>query len=203
MKRSSILDLNLLRKHSRVFALAPVSLAVLMGCSSGSSDEEVKFVMSVDDCENQTSLGREACEAAYEQALADAESTAPRYRFERDCIEEFNYCEDRGSYFIPIMAGYIVAEVIDEVGDAIERKYRYKHSHPSYLYTGRGANRNKIMTSDGFVIGSPGKSSYRMSREALKPKPKVTRTMSRGGFGSTASAKSNWGSSGKSKGWGG
>lgn len=203
MKRSSIFNLDMLRKRSRTFVLAPISLAVLSACSSGSSSEDVKFVRSVDDCENQTELGREACEAAYEQALADAESTAPRYRYESDCVEEFNYCEDRGGYFIPFMAGYIVAEVIDEVGDAMERKYRYKHTYPTYLYTGRGRNRNKIMTSDGYVIGSPGKSSYRMSREALKPKPKVTRTMSRGGFGSTASAKSNWGSSGKSKGWGG
>ena len=202
MKRTSFLDLERFRKRSRNFILAPVSLAVMAACS-GPQPEEVKFVTSVDDCETSTSLDRESCEAAYEAALADAENTAPRYRFERDCLEEFDYCEDRGSYFVPFMTGYIVAEVIDEVGDAFERKHRYRHSYPGYLYKGRGSNRNKIMMADGYVMGSPGKSSYKMSSRALKPKPAVTRTLSRGGFGSTASAKSNWGSSGKSKGWGG
>lgn len=201
MKRSSILDVDRLRKSTRTFLLAPISLAVIAGCS-GPAEEEVKFVTSVDDCAANTSLDIEACEAAYQQALIDAQNTAPRYRYESDCEAEFDVCEDRGGFFIPLMTGYIVAEIIDEVGDAFERKHRYKHSYPAYLYSGSGPNRNKIMTSDGFVIGRPGKDTYKMSTAALKPKPAVTRTMSRGGFGSTASAKSSWGSS-KSKSWGG
>jgi len=74
------------------------------------------------------------------------------------------------------------------------------------MYRGSGNYRNKIMTSDGFVVGSPGQRNYKMPREALAPKPAVTRTISRGGFGAKASAKSNWGSSrasGSSRSWGG
>ncbi|MFC3122256.1 DUF1190 domain-containing protein [Agaribacter flavus] len=205
MKRTSFLDLSLMRKRARAFALAPLSLAVISGCSNGSGGEEVKFVRSVAECTDTTSLTESQCQAAYEQALLDAESTAPRYQYERDCMNEFGSCERQGSFFVPFMTGYIVSEIIDEVGDAFERKHRYKHSYPAYLYSGSGRYRNQIMTSDGYVIGSPGQRSYRVSREVLKPKPKVTRTISRGGFGATASAKSNWGSSkssGKS-GWGG
>lgn len=206
MKRTSFLDLNTMRKHTRSFVLAPLSLAVMVGCSSDNS-ETVKFVESVDDCTANTSLSFEECEAAYEQALLDAQATAPRYRYERDCENEFGTCEERGGFFVPFMAGYIVAEIIDEVGDAFERKHRYKHSYPTYLYSGSGQYRNKYMTTDGMVIGSPGQKSYRVNRDVLKPKPKVTRTISRGGFGSAASAKSNWGSSSSkgysSKGWGG
>ncbi|GLR71923.1 DUF1190 domain-containing protein [Agaribacter marinus] len=205
MKRTSFLDLSLMRKHSRAFALAPLSLAVISGCSSGSQDEQVKFVTSVSECTTTTSLTESECQAAYEQAVLDAEATAPRYQYERDCLTEFGNCERQGSFFVPFMTGYIVSEIIDEVGDAFERKHRYKHSYPAYLYSGSGSYRNKIMTSDGHVIGSPGQRSYRVSRDALKPKPKVTRTISRGGFGATASAKSNWGSSKSSSkgGWGG
>lgn len=208
MKKSSFLDLDFMRKHTRSFVLAPISLAVMAGCSS-EPDNQVKFVQSVDDCIKSTQLDAQQCQAAYEQAVRDAESTAPRYSNARDCEYEFGQCEQRGSFFVPFMAGYIVAEVIDEVGDAMERKHRYRHSYPSYIYRGSGQYKNKIMTSDGYVIGSPGKSSYRVNRDVLKPKKAVTRTMSRGGFGSTASAKSNWGSSRKtssrsrSRGWGG
>ncbi|MDT0596641.1 DUF1190 domain-containing protein [Glaciecola petra] len=207
MKRTSFLDLKLMRKRSRTFVLAPISLAVMAGCSSGPSEEEVKFVKSVAECESTTSLSEADCQAAYEQALKDAEATAPRYQYERDCENEFGNCQRTSSgFFVPFMAGYIVAEIIDEVGDSFERKHRYRHSYPTYLYSGSGSYRNKIMTSDGFVVGSPGQRSYRMPREALKPKPAVTRTISRGGFGSAASAKSNWGSaksSRSSRGWGG
>ncbi len=206
MKRTSFLDLNTMRKRTRSFVLAPLSLAVMVGCSSDTT-ETVKFVESVEDCTSSTELTFDECEAAYEQARLDAQATAPRYRYERDCENEFGTCEQRGGFFIPFMAGYIVSEVIDEVGDAYERKHRYKHSYPTYLYRGGGQFRNKYMTTDGMVIGSPGKNSYRVNRDVLKPKPKVTRTISRGGFGSAASAKSNWGSAKSksfgSKGWGG
>lgn len=206
MKKSSYVDLSLLRKRTRAFVLAPISLAVMAGCSGGSSNNEVQFVTSVDDCVANTEFTEQACEAAYKQALADAESTAPRYRYESDCAAEFGNCERSGNFFIPFMAGYIISEVIDEVGDAYERKHRYRHSYPTYYYRGYGYGRNKIMTSDGMIVGSPGQRSYRVSRDVLKPKPAVTRTMSRGGFGSAASAKSNWGSSkakGSSRSWGG
>lgn len=206
MKRSSFLNLNSMRKRTRAFMLAPISLAVMVGCSSDSG-ETVKFVESVDDCTANTALSFEECEAAYQQAVLDAEATAPRYRSERDCETEFGQCEQRGNFFTPFIAGYIISEIIDEVGDAYERKHRYKHSYPTYLYQGRSQFRNKYMTADGAIIGSPGQNSYRVNRDVLKPKPKVTRTISRGGFGSAASAKSNWGSAkskgSSSRGWGG
>ena len=45
--------------------------------------------------------------------------------------------------------------------------------------------------------------SMRVSEKSLKPKPTVSKTMSRGGFGSSVRAKSSWGSSTKKGGWGG
>ena len=193
MKRSSFLDLNLMRKHTRTFVLAPISLAVLTACSAPRA-EQVIFVSYIDDCAEKTSLSEADCEAAYQQAVADAETTAPRYRNLRDCESEFGSCEQRSGFFMPFMAGYIVSGIVGGLGDSLDRNRRYTNSFPAYIYRGRGSLRNRLMTADGFIIGAPGRSSYRVSREALKPKPAVTRTISRGGFGATASARSNWGS---------
>lgn len=206
-KRTSKFDLSLMRKRSRSFILAPISLAVLTACSSGNSDETVNFVTSVEDCTTSTTLSQAECQTAYEKAVQDAEATAPRYQSERDCVNEFGQCESRGGFFMPFMAGYIVSGIVGNIGDSMDRKRRYNHSYPTYMYRGSGNYRNKLMTSDGFVVGSPGQRSYKMPREALAPKPAVTRTISRGGFGAKASAKSNWGSSkarsGSRSGWGG
>jgi len=204
MKRSSILDLSLLRKRARIFVLAPVSLAVIAGCSGGAKEEEVQFVASADECASTTSLSVVECEAAYEKAVKEAEATAPRYQTERDCAAEFGSCQSRGGFFMPFMAGYIVSNI---VGDVMGGGRRYNNAYPTYIYRGGGQYRNKIMTSDGYVVGSPGQRSYKVPSDSLKPKPAVTRTMSRGGFGATASAKSNWGSSkssrSSSRSWGG
>ena len=205
MKRSSIIDISAFRKRKRMFVLAPLSLAVMAGCSGGSSTEQVTFVTSVDDCTNATQLTLQECTAAYEEAVREAEATAPRYQNERDCQAEFGNCENRGGFFMPFMAGYIVSNIMS---NSLDRSGGFSNSYPSYMYRGNGQFRDKIMTSDGFVVGSPGQRTYRVPKEALKPKPAVTRTISRGGFGATASAKSNWGSSkassrSSSKGWGG
>jgi len=201
MKRSSILDLTRLRKNTRTFILAPVSLAVIASCSGGAKEEQVNFVASVDECVKTTDLSQAECDAAYKDAVKEANATAPRYQNERDCAAEFGSCESRGGFFMPFMAGYIVSGL---VSDSMNRNRGYGSSYPTYMYRGGGQYRNKIMTSDGYVVGSPGQRSYSMPKEALKPKPAVTRTISRGGFGATASAKSNWGSSkSSSRSWGG
>lgn len=206
-KRTSFLDLGLMRKRSRNFILAPISLAVITACSGGNTDEAVSFVKSVDDCTSSTELTQEECQSAYEKAVKDADATAPRYQSERDCTDEFGRCESRGGFFMPFMAGYIVSGIVGNIGDSMGRNRRYNQSYPTYMYRGNGNLRNKLMTSDGFVVGSPGQRNYKMSRESLAPKPAVTRTISRGGFGAKASAKSSWGSSkarsGSRSGWGG
>lgn len=199
MKRSSFINLDRMRKHARQFALAPLALAVLSGCSP-QAEEKVQFVSSVDDCKTNTQLTDEQCEAAYAKAVKDAESTAPRYQNQTDCLAEFGQCtQGLDGFFMPFMAGYIVSELIDGVGDRKRRDYN--STYPVYTYRGGGSYHNKIMTADGHVLGNPGQRSYRVTPDVLTPKPKatVTKTLDRGGFGSKAAAKSNWGSSNSSK----
>lgn len=209
MKKTRYINLSAMRKQVRHFALAPLALAVITGCTP-EPKEQVKFVTSVDDCTANTTMPKEQCEAAYAQAVRDAEATAPRYQNLTDCTTEFGQCEkSAGGFFVPFMAGYIVSELIDGVGS----QHRYRHSYPAYTYRGNGSDRDKIMTADGYVIGSVGQKNYTVKSDVLQPKPKaiIKKTVDRGGFGSKASAKSSWGSnkssSGKSSsskgGWGG
>jgi len=60
------------------------------------------------------------------------------------------------------------------------------------------------MGADGQDYGDQRRRSMRVNESSLKPKPTVSKTMSRGGFGSSVRAKSSWGSaSSKRGGWGG
>ena len=206
MKKTRHIDLSLLRKKARKFSLAPLSVGVaaaLTGCSE--PQEQVKVVASVDDCVSQTELSLAQCETAYQQALDEAERTGPRYERQYLCEADFGQCQQSSSgFWMPFVTGYIVAEIIDEVGDAYERKHRRRYN-PVYTYQKRGSkHRQKIMTADGTILGGAGKSSYKVPSSVTERKPAVTRTIKRGGFGSQASAKSNWGGGkSSSRGWGG
>ncbi|TDO98257.1 DUF1190 domain-containing protein [Marinomonas balearica] len=200
MKRSQYIDLDKMRKAKpKTLSFRPLTLAIasitLAACSQ--PDEEVKIVASVDDCKANTSLTLEQCEVAYKQALEEAVRTGPRYGSQRQCEEDFGYDQcvrpQSSGFFMPMFTGFMIGNMLSN------RSYTY---NPVYQYRNSGSYRNRLMTADGTVVGMPGKRSYHVPPSTLKPKPKVTRTVSRGGFGSVASAKSSWGG-GKSKGWGG
>ncbi|WP_417553085.1 DUF1190 domain-containing protein [Marinomonas fungiae] len=197
MKRSKLVDLPRFRK-AKIWALAPLSLAigaVLTGCSD--SSEQVKFVTDVDDCMRNTPLDQRSCELAYQKALEEAESTSPKYSVLRDCEGEFGvngcYQSTQGT-FMPFMTGFLVSSALN----SFDRNYYY---HPVYTY--RSSNRSSRVLSDGTPLFRNG-ALYTVPKDTMKSsKPKVTKTISRGGFGSKASAKSSWGSSRSSGSWGG
>ncbi len=196
MKRSRSILLSQMRKTAPQLGwiVKPLTLAVsgalLAGCSQ---PEEAILIESVDDCVAKTTLNQEQCDAAYAQAEQEALRTAPRYNSQRSCEAEFGYgqCHQSGGFFLPFMMGYLFSSAMDPRFPTTV--YRYDRPYSNY--------HNRVMTADGQVIGTAGRSSYRVNRSVLKPKPTVTRTVSRGGFGAKASAKSSWG--GKSSGWGG
>lgn len=203
MKRTKNIHLDFMRKAESPIRplLKPLALAIatLSFTACSSSTEEVKIVSSVSDCTTNTSLTATQCEAAYTKALAEAERTGPKYRSQAECEAEFGYqqCQQSRSngIFMPLMAGFMIGNLMNNNGGyAYNPVYQYRNSNSS--------SNNRLMTADGTVIGRPGRSSYNVSQSSLKPKPSVTRTVSRGGFGAKASAKSSWGG-GSSKGWGG
>ncbi|MGL6161068.1 DUF1190 domain-containing protein [Microbulbifer sp.] len=199
MKRSRHIDLNRMRKAAgRGFFMRPLALGVAAALAGCAQKEEVKVVSSIEDCVSNTSLDEQQCEAAYQKALAEAERTGPKYPGRAQCETEFDSCQRTGSgVWMPLMTGFMIGSMLnnrDYHSGYYNPVYRYSRPHSSYY--------NRIMTADGTVIGRYGKGSYSVDRSAMKPKPTVTRTVSRGGFGSVASAKSSWGG-GRSGGWGG
>ncbi|WP_299265069.1 DUF1190 domain-containing protein [uncultured Psychrosphaera sp.] len=205
MKRSQFINLDLMRKVKPKFLLRPIALGITAALLSAcGNNQEVKVVSSVDDCVSNTSLDLEECEIAYKSALAESEKTSPKYKTMNACVSEFgpDQCvqSQNQSIFMPLMAGFMINELLfnrnrNSYGGYYNPVYRYNRPYSSH--------HNSMMLADGTSIGKYGKSSYNVSKSATKQKPMVTRTVSRGGFGSVASAKSNWGGGSKSRGWGG
>ena len=179
--------------------LRPLAVAIAaVTLSACGGQEEVKVVSSVADCSANTELSREDCDAAYTKAQAEADRTGPKYTNMRTCESEFglDQCRQRSSgIFMPMMTGFMVGQMLSGRNSFYNPVYRYSGSSSAY--------NNRLMTADGAVIGRPGQSSYRVDSSNTKPKPRTTRTVSRGGFGAVASAKSNWGGGRSSGGWGG
>ncbi|TBR38432.1 DUF1190 domain-containing protein [Marinomonas agarivorans] len=200
MKRSRVINLDRMRKNPlEKPLLRPLTLAIasitLAACSQ--PEQDVQIVNSVEDCVDNTTLTADQCQAAYEKALTEAHRTAPRYQSQSHCESEFGYnqCYQTGNnFFVPFMAGWMVSSLLNNASNTYNPVYHYRNSSSSY--------RDRLMTADGSVIGRAGQKSYKVPSTNLKPKPTVTRTVSRGGFGAVASAKSNWGG-GKKSSWGG
>lgn len=198
-KRSTTINLARMRKG---FSPKPLALGVasvfLAACSD--NKEEALVYNNPQDCVKDNPEFSEQCETAYKEALAEAQRTGPKYRSQNDCEYEFgnNQCRvvesNSGSFFMPFMAGYMLSDLLSPRG------YRYQPLFTSY--SRHSPYRYQWMGSDGYRYGDVSRKKMRVSRDAFKPKPTVSRTISRGGFGSSVRAKSSWGGSRKS-GWGG
>lgn len=199
MKRTKNIRLASFRKKPARFALKPLVVAVAaltVGCSS--KKQETILVANAEDCLAKTKMTAEQCKAAYQKALAEAERTGPRYGSLGHCEEEFgrDQCRKSNGYFMPFMTGFLVASVLDN------RSSSYYH-HPAYHYRDY-PYRDRIILSDGTVLGSSRSRTYEVPEKKMKtPMPKASRTVSRGGFGSKAAAKSSWGGGKSAGGWGG
>ncbi|WP_432454169.1 DUF1190 domain-containing protein [Agarivorans sp. QJM3NY_29] len=199
MKRSKFINLSAMRKlpvSAPSFIVKPlvvaVSAAMLSACSEPQEDAIV--IESIDDCVTKTTFNEQQCAAVYRNAELEAERTAPKYSSRQDCEESFGYDGCRASssgFFMPLMYGYLFGRMMDPSRPSSV----YKYNQPGSSY------RDSIITADGSVIGKAGQRNYKVGQSAYKSKPTVTKTVSRGGFGAKASAKSSWGGSKSS--WGG
>ncbi|MCG8614236.1 MAG: DUF1190 domain-containing protein [Pseudomonadales bacterium] len=213
MKRTRFINLERMRKAPERnvfrakpgFRAKPLCLALAgVTLASCSDTEEVVVYRNLHDCKLQNPELQEQCETAYQEALSKAASSAPKYLSRSDCEDEFgaNTCvsyrsESNIDWFMPAMAGFLFAKALDR-----PNYYRTQPMFTSYSY--HSPMRGHWTTSDGYRYGSVKDRRVTVDPKAFKPKPKVSKTISRGGFGSKVAAKSSWGgSSSKSGGWGG
>ncbi|MCC2614922.1 DUF1190 family protein [Aestuariibacter halophilus] len=197
-KRSSTINLAQMRKHFTVKPLA-LGVASVMLSACGGDRQDATVYTSVDQCVNDNPEQANICQTAYQEALVEAERTAPKYRSEQDCEYDFgpNQCRvvnnNQGSFFMPFMAGFMLSNLLSPGG--------YYHQPMFASYSPYSRYRYRWLTADGYDFGDLRKRHYKVSKRTFNPKPSVSRTISRGGFGSSVRAKSSWGS-GKSS-WGG
>lgn len=198
-KRSSGINLSKMRKG---FSFKPLALGVatvfLSACSGGK--EEALVFQNVNECVDALPDMAQKCTTAYEGALAEAAKTAPKYNTKNDCEFEFgtNQCQtynnSGNSIFMPLMAGYMI-------GNLLSPRPYYQPMFTSY--SRNSPYRNHWIGADGRDFGDTNKRKLRVRSSDFDKKPAVTRTMKRGGFGSSVRAKASWGSKSSSKGWGG
>ncbi|MFQ3197045.1 MAG: hypothetical protein ACI8R9_000491 [Paraglaciecola sp.] len=200
LKRSAHINLSRMRKGFSVKPLALGVAAVLLS-ACGQNTEKATVYTGVDDCVNQNPEQAETCKAAYQEAVEEAQRTGPKYASRQICEEEFgpNQCNyqrsNSGSFFMPLMAGYMLSNLLSPGYQSQPMFTSYSRSSPY---------RNRWMGADGSDYGDYRNSKMNVDKEALKAKPTVSKTISRGGFGSSVRAKSSWGSSSaKRGGWGG
>ena len=200
-KRSSSINLSRMRKG---YALKPLAIgiaSIFLSACGGDRKEGVIYT-SVDECLNDNpASAAEACKTAYQDALDEAVRTGPKFNSEYDCEYEFgpNQCRTvntgSGSFFMPFMAGYMVSNLLSPS--------RY-HQPLFTSYSRHSPFRSRWVMSDGYVFrGDIRDRKYRVKESTFSKKPAVSRTMKRGGFGSSVRAKSNWSSSSRKSGWGG
>ncbi|WP_158583839.1 DUF1190 domain-containing protein [Salinibius halmophilus] len=206
-KRSQNVNLAAMRKPV-VFPLSALAAAVaLSGC--GSSGEEAYLYNSVSECVAEHPDSADICQQAYEEAQLAALDSGPRYANQNLCETEFGagQCQPQagGSFWTPFVAGYLVGEIIDEVGDYAEYKLKkrsgYYSSTPVFLSTKSGRPAYYGMNEQ--KLGNFGDKTVRASSSAYQrqaPKVRTASTVSRGGFGTTVRSSS---SSSSSRSWGG
>ncbi|MGJ8680965.1 DUF1190 family protein [Paraglaciecola sp.] len=198
-KRSRSINIDNMRKG---FSVKPLALGITaIFLSSCGDQEQAQVFTSPEDCMKSNPESAAQCKLAYEEALIEAERTGPKYNSQRDCESEFgnNQCHavnnSSGSFFMPFMAGYMLSNLMSPRG------YHYQPMFTSY--SRYSPYRHRWIGADGYDFGDYRRRTMRVSEKSFKPKPTVSKTMKRGGFGSSVRAKSSWGSSSKKGGWGG
>lgn len=208
MKRSKQVVFASMRKCWRPAAMTPITVAVATVAITGCSDNDRKATIyqTLTDCIDDNPGMSQECTTAYKKALTEAARTAPKYDSRYACETEFgnNACiqQEGKSWFMPAMAGFMFYHMYDKHTGG----YGYR-SQPMFTSYQRGSVfYNDWTSADGYNYGNTyKKTTVTISDDHMKPKATVNKTISRGGFGSTVSAKSSWSrssSSSKSSSWG-
>ncbi|AQW89063.1 hypothetical protein FDH34_gp382 [Serratia phage BF] len=196
MKRTKNINHKRFRKVHKFWKYSALFVAIgstffLTACDDF-QEENVSVYKTIQDCEKgaSTQADKDRCALDYQNALGQAEKVAPKYDSKGSCEEEFGYDQCKpssqtashssGFMWFPIMSGYSSSHA-NYPSQPLYSSSRY--SSPMY---------NKFVDAKGNSFGNfthAGKAS--VSRSALAPKPAMTTTTTRGGFGSTVHAQSS------------
>ncbi|WP_409160299.1 DUF1190 family protein [Pectobacterium sp. B2J-2] len=205
MKRTKNINQEMFRKEWRTHRLAPVALAVsavffLAGCEQ--TDETVSLYQNADDCSAANPSMSAQCTTAYNNALKEAEKTAPKYATKEDCVAEFGEAQctqtpapaqagtaaesqqGGGMSWMPLMAGYMMGRMMGG-GAGFAQQPLFSPKTPASPANGQFVD----ATGKNYGNATTGR-TMTVPKTALAPKPATTSTITRGGFGETV-AKQN------------
>lgn len=177
------------RKRSADLRLVLMAAAVPVALAGCESEPTGRLFQSVEECTVEGEIDIGECRSAYENALSDHRDSAPRFESESDCNSQFGGCERvGGSAYIPPLGGFLVGYYAGQMLDIDGRKKkRYRTSGVLPLY--RDFRSGEYLKPNGDSVGrTPG-----LVRGDAGRTTGVARgqTVSRGGFGSTASSSSS------------
>ncbi|WP_226571799.1 DUF1190 family protein [Mangrovibacter yixingensis] len=205
MKRTKTIQLAAFRKSWDARHLTPVALAVtaaflLAGCEK--SDETVKLYQNADDCSAANPGESQQCTTAYNNALKEAERTAPKYATREDCVAEFGegqcqpapsqasiagdnqaQTQSSGSFWMPLMAGYMMGRMM---GGSYAQQPLFSSKNPSSPAYGRYTD----ASGKNYGAATPGR-TMTVPKTAMAPKPATTSTITRGGFGESVAKQTS------------
>ena len=191
MKRSKRIDLRAMRKALPGLKPIPLAIVIALSVTACGKQQKATVYRTPEECHADNPSKIKECDGAYQHASSEAERTAPKYRTKDDCESEFggNQCTRQSGtgYFMPIMSGFLLASII--------RDQRY-HSSPMFTsYAPRSRVYGGWYGADGTNYGRSSERTVYADSRAFDSKPATSKTLSRGGFGSVAAAKSSWSSS--------
>lgn len=175
--------------HLRLALMAAAIPAAVGGCDNPAITGDAMadgWQGTAVDCSTADLMRTDACKAELERMIA----TSPRYGSQQECEGavggECARTDESGqsAWIGPttgFVSGFLLAQVLDEVGDAFERKRRHG-------YTGYGGGYRSSYPA------STGRGSYPAADARQAPTRAITQ--SRSGFGSKSSARSSFGRGG-------
>jgi len=192
MKRSK--RVNLLLMGSAALALA--------GCGEEEA-EQAGVYESVEECVSGGMYTETFCRESFEQANKLHPQMAPRYASAKDCEADFgaNHCQGAppptgvaasadsgGSFWMPLMAGFMVSQALGAIGRAGQPLYRPNEERRDYNgYAGRGYSPGSWRTAGNVEVARRTGGTL-LNRGTFAGTPVRSTTISRGGFGSRAAS---------------
>jgi uncharacterized protein YgiB involved in biofilm formation len=196
-------------KRSRTVKLTLMGLAGGMVTACSEPKEEIVAFKDIQECKDSGLFEASDCEYQYEKALAANQLESPRYDTRYNCEMDFGaeQCQPtrNGSFWQPLMAGYMMSMIARDVGNSLY----YGSAYARPLYRSRD-DWGTFRTSNNYPIGSYGGTgkAIQLPRSIMTTVPnnagqikrssgqygKKAPTISRGGFGSKSVARGSWGS---------
>jgi len=177
-------------KRSQNLKLVLMAAAVPMALVACKREPTGTVLNSVDECATQSEVAVDQCKLAYERAVAEHQRLAPRFDSAYECDQQFQHCtpvvENGRTSYTPPMGGFLIGYL---AGQALAPGGFYGVGGVSPLY--RDYRRGGYYKPSGDYVGDRvGSVTGRRGNTAL---PTRAVTVSRAGFGSSASARGGFG----------